>query len=121
MDNSWDNYEPSPIEFMHGRLMDEFHKWRKQITDDTVIEIDGIQFSNIVVSAKKATYEKYASLGLDKAVLKSLLLIADDVDPHEASKVKCDLCEYEWIAVRPEGLTKLECPNCHNMVNFENI
>lgn len=42
-------------------------------------------------------------------------------DPHEVSKVKCDLCGKEWIAVRPEGLTKLECPNCENMVQFENV
>lgn len=42
-------------------------------------------------------------------------------EPHEVSKVKCDLCNYSWVAVRPEGLTKLECPNCGNMVHFENV
>jgi formate dehydrogenase maturation protein FdhE len=41
--------------------------------------------------------------------------------PYEVSKVKCDLCTNEWVAVRTEGLTKLECPNCWNMVNFENV
>lgn len=41
--------------------------------------------------------------------------------PHEVSKVKCDLCGYEWIAVRPEGVEKLECPNCNNIGYFENI
>lgn len=41
--------------------------------------------------------------------------------PHEVSNVKCDICGYQWVAVRPEGLTKLECPNCGNMVQFENI
>jgi ssDNA-binding Zn-finger/Zn-ribbon topoisomerase 1 len=40
---------------------------------------------------------------------------------YEVSKVKCDLCGKEWVAVRTEGLTKLECPNCGNMVNFENV
>jgi hypothetical protein len=40
---------------------------------------------------------------------------------HEVSKVKCDLCGKEWVAVRPEGLTKLECPDCGNMANFENV
>jgi len=44
-----------------------------------------------------------------------------EYDPHEASKVRCDLCSYEWVAVRPKGLKKLECPNCSNMVHFENI
>lgn len=42
-------------------------------------------------------------------------------DPHEVSQVKCDLCGKEWTAVRPEGLNKLECPQCGNMVLFENI
>jgi len=42
-------------------------------------------------------------------------------DPHEVSTVKCDLCTKEWVAVRPEGLTQLECPNCGNMVHFENV
>ena len=51
------NYESSPIEFMHGRLMDEFHAWRKTITDDTIVEIDGIDFNRIIMKAKKDTYE----------------------------------------------------------------
>ena len=40
---------------------------------------------------------------------------------HETSPVKCDLCSYQWVAVRPFGLTKLECPNCTNLVHFENL
>jgi hypothetical protein len=43
------------------------------------------------------------------------------LDPHESSAVKCDLCGHEWVAVRPAGLTKLECPNCGNIGYFENI
>ena len=39
----------------------------------------------------------------------------------EVSKVKCDLCGHEWVAVRPEGVLRLECPNCGNIANFENI
>jgi formate dehydrogenase maturation protein FdhE len=42
-------------------------------------------------------------------------------EPHEASRVKCNLCTYEWIAVRPLGLTELECPNCENITGFENV
>lgn len=45
----------------------------------------------------------------------------EEKQPHEVSTVKCDLCGKEWIAVRPEGLTELECPNCENMVQFENV
>jgi len=35
--------------------------------------------------------------------------------------VKCDLCSNTWVAVRPTGIEKLECPNCENMVNFEEV
>lgn len=44
-----------------------------------------------------------------------------DDEPHEVSTVKCDLCGFEWVAVRPLGLDKLECKQCRNMVHFENI
>lgn len=42
-------------------------------------------------------------------------------DPHEVSQVKCCVCSHSWVAVRPKGLKKLECPNCEGMVDFENI
>lgn len=71
----WKNHEPSPIEFMHGRLQDEFHKWRKQKTENTSVVINGIEFNKIVVAAKKATYEKYHALKLNEPVLKSELEI----------------------------------------------
>jgi cobalamin biosynthesis Co2+ chelatase CbiK len=76
MSTGWENHEPSPIEFMHGRLMDEFHKWRKEQNEpaDINVIINGIEFSKIVAAAKLATYEKYKALGLDKPVLKSKLL-----------------------------------------------
>lgn len=35
------------------------------------------------------------------------------------SKVKCDLCSYEWVAVYHEDCDKLECPNCNNTVIFQ--
>jgi hypothetical protein len=73
MSTGWENHEPSPIEFMHGRLMDEFHKWRKERTESTEVEINGIEFSKIVVAAKISTYEKYKVLELDKPILKSTL------------------------------------------------
>lgn len=42
-------------------------------------------------------------------------------ESYEYSKVKCDLCGYHWIAVRPIDTPKLECPNCGNVSYFENI
>ena len=71
MSTGWEKHEPSPIEFFHGRLQDEFHKWRKQVTENTTVEIDGMIFNKIVVEAKKATYEKYQVMNLDKTVLKT--------------------------------------------------
>lgn len=71
MSTGWENYEPSPIEFMHKKLMDEFNKWKKN--KNTSVKIDGNEFNNIVVKAKIATYKKYKVLNLDKAVLKSVL------------------------------------------------
>ena len=40
MSEGWENHEPAPMEFFHGRLQKEFHKWRKQNTEETTIEID---------------------------------------------------------------------------------
>jgi hypothetical protein len=77
--NGWFGLEPSPIEFMHATLQDEFHKFRKSKTENVIVEIDGMQFNHIVVEAKKATYEKYKALGLNKAVLKSILQINNEI------------------------------------------
>lgn len=71
MTEQWEKYEPSPIEFMHDILLDEFHKFRKQRTDHTTVGIDGLEFNGIVVRAKNATYEKYKALKLDNVILKS--------------------------------------------------
>jgi hypothetical protein len=46
---------------------------------------------------------------------------AEADEPHEFSQVKCDLCGKEWVAVRPEGVDKLQCPSCNNTVFFENL
>jgi DNA-directed RNA polymerase subunit RPC12/RpoP len=40
---------------------------------------------------------------------------------YETSLVECDLCSYKWVAVRPKDTEKLECPNCSNIVHYENI
>jgi DNA-directed RNA polymerase subunit RPC12/RpoP len=40
---------------------------------------------------------------------------------YETSLVECDLCSYKWVAVRPKDTDKLECPNCNNIVHYENI
>ena len=35
------------------------------------------------------------------------------------NKVKCDLCAHEWWAVYIKSISKLECPHCKNMTQFE--
>lgn len=47
--------------------------------------------------------------------------VFESYDPHEVSKVVCSLCGYKWIAVRPLGTDKLECKQCGNICDFENI
>ena len=37
------------------------------------------------------------------------------------SIVQCDLCIHKWVAVYHIDIDKIECPNCGNMVNFENV
>jgi len=36
-----------------------------------------------------------------------------------SAKVKCDLCNYEWIAVYHKDSEKLECDDCENVSYFE--
>ena len=56
MSKEWENHEPSPIEFMHGRLMDEFHKWRIARTESINVKINGMEFNRITCAAKPNTY-----------------------------------------------------------------
>lgn len=65
------------------------------------------------------TMNIWAEFYLDINVIEHVKEIVED--PHEWSKVSCDLCGNSWVAVRPVGVEKLECPNCHNLSQFENI
>lgn len=71
MSQGWENHEPAPIEFLHGRLMDLFHEWRRTKTDNTTVEIDGMAFNNIIAKAKNETYAKYPKQKLQEAILKT--------------------------------------------------
>jgi len=35
--------------------------------------------------------------------------------------ITIQICTYQWIAVFHIDCERLECPNCHNMVEFEII
>ena len=55
-------YRPSPIELMHGAVLDKFHQWRLEQTGKTSIMIDGHEMNEIIVAAKKIVYAEYPEL-----------------------------------------------------------
>ena len=71
MSYGWENYEPAPIEFLHGRLMDLFHEWRRTKTENTTVEINGNDLNNIIAKAKTETFAKYPKQKLQEAILKT--------------------------------------------------
>ena len=74
LENSWKGKEPSPIEFFHSELGNQFHEFRLSITNETTINMNGKEFNDIVYKAKKKVYEKYKGLDLEKPVDKEQLL-----------------------------------------------
>lgn len=40
---------------------------------------------------------------------------ADDLVPWVTGMAECDACGYRWMAVRPLGAERLECPACGAM------
>ena len=73
MDNSWENFEPAPLEFMHKTMHELFHEYRINHFGKDVMSIpmDGIFINNIIAEAKKRTYGKYPKQVSDKAILKT--------------------------------------------------
>ena len=69
--------------------------------------------------AHKATKEQDK---LDSDFVRGFLenITNSQTEPHEVSKTICDVCNYEWVAVRPLGVAMLECPHCGRLVTFEN-
>ena len=107
-----------------GRTFDRYYEAEingKRVEKHT--SNSGVEYS--IGNMDKAK-KKYKTEGeLLAAVLESALGAANDIimnyDPHEVSKVKCGLCNHTWVAVRPKGVLKLECPNCEEITDFENI
>jgi len=75
MSQGWENLEPAPIEFMHGRLIDLFHEWRKSKTESATVEINGIELNNIIAKAKTETYKKYEGLDIGKPIPKDKMKV----------------------------------------------
>lgn len=74
----------------------------------------------VTLEAHKSSHKTTYSFGL-ASKLSEVVLDEVKKDPHEVSTVKCDLCDNQWVAVRPVGVDKLQCPFCMNMVYFENV
>lgn len=71
MSTGWENYEPAPIEFLHGRLMELFHEFRKTKTNNINVEINGSEFGHLIAKAKTETYTKYSMQNLQRNIPKS--------------------------------------------------
>lgn len=73
MSTGWDKYEPAPLEFLHGRVMNLFHEWRKENFQDgqITVPISGQVLSRIIGQAKVETYKKYPKQNLSEAILKT--------------------------------------------------
>lgn len=89
-----------------------------QLTIDDFMDIFHANTEAVLINGKMEIVLRDTSF---KSVAEKLIERSEIKDPHETSNVKCDLCGHSWVAVRPLGVEKLECPNCGNMVNFENI
>jgi len=72
MSQGWENYEPAPLEFFHGVLMDKFHEFRTQKGNaDTLVMITGSDLNNLIAKAKMETYRKYPKQVNQSAILKT--------------------------------------------------
>ncbi len=75
MSTGWENHEAAPIEFLHSRVLEHFHEFRKNKVGNDVIkvEMDGSELSRIITKAKTETYAKYPKQVSSDAILKSNL------------------------------------------------
>ena len=71
MSTGWENNDPAPIEFLHGRLLELFHEYRLRKTESMNVEINGGELNNIIARAKTLTYEKYEHLNLRQPIPKN--------------------------------------------------
>ena len=85
------NTEINP-EGLHGLC-----EWLKEVKGVTIIDI-------MELVSYIPEYESYC---------------AKHIEQWTFGNVKCDLCGHIWVAVYCIYSEKLECPNCHNMTNYD--
>lgn len=73
MSEGWENHEPAPLEFFHGKLMDAFHELRLKKGDnpDKTLTLGGIEFGKMIAKIKMETYAKYPKQVSREAILKT--------------------------------------------------
>ena len=73
MSYGWENFEPAPLEYFHGRLFDAFHELRLQKGDNAnkTLTLNGIEMNNMIAKAKMDTYRKYPKQVSEKAIPKN--------------------------------------------------
>jgi len=73
MSQGWENHEPAPLEYFHGKLMDAFHELRGKKSDNSelTLTLDGIEMNNLIAKIKVETYRKYPKQVSSSAILKT--------------------------------------------------
>jgi hypothetical protein len=73
MSEGWENHEPAPLEYFHGKLMDAFHELRLKKGDnpEKTLTLGGIEFGNMIDKIKMEVYKKYPKQVSSNAILKS--------------------------------------------------
>lgn len=72
MSSGWENHEPAPLEYFHGKLMDAFHQLRLQKGDnpERTLTLGGSEMNNLIAKIKVETYSKYPNAISQKAIQK---------------------------------------------------
>ena len=112
-----------------NKTMEEYKHWATelQVGDKAIAtirhETDGTKniHNAVIIVVANIEFDKIIKGALGTSVFEIPYNELKEYDPHEVSKVSCDICTYEWVAVRPKGLVKLQCPNCLYDVHFENV
>jgi len=58
---------------------------------------------------------------MSSLIIKKKVMTEDETLSWIGSKVRCDLCNFKWVAVYHKDSKKLECKNCGNMSHFEQV
>lgn len=63
MSNSWDDYDPAPIEVFHGEVMKSFHKGAQFPSNETFVDgiryVNGIEFNRLLAEFKTKIMKEY--------------------------------------------------------------